>query len=137
MVRTILRADLVRAGVVAGFEARSRCGWRAPLTHRGGDPPPERGDCPECGRRYRVAGLPPPLRGHDLRHTFATLATEAGVAPDVVRMTLGHAGGVTASYQHLSLEAHRRELSRLSIVPLAQKETPDSWQAIGGQSINI
>lgn len=58
----------------------------------------------------------PRFRGHDLRHTFATLATEAGVASDVVRMTLGHAGGVTASYQHLSLEARRRELSRLSIV---------------------
>ena len=59
---------------------------------------------------------PAEIRGHDLRHTFATLATEAGVASDVVRMTLGHAGGVTASYQHLSLEARRRELSRLSIV---------------------
>ena len=66
--------------------------------------------CPE-------ADASPEIRGNDLRqHTFATLATEAGVASDVVRMTLGHAGGVTASYQHLSLEARRRELSRLSIV---------------------
>ena len=57
----------------------------------------------------------PRFRVHDLRHTFATLATESGIAPDVIRLTLGHAGGVTASYQHISLEAHRRELSKLSL----------------------
>lgn len=57
------------------------------------------------------------IRGHDLRHTFATLATEAGVASDVVRLTLGHAGGVTADYQHISLEAHRRELGKFSLAP--------------------
>ena len=61
--------------------------------------------------------VPPEFRGHDLRHTFATLATEAGVASDAVCLTLGHAGGVTASYQHLSLDAHRRELSKLSLHP--------------------
>ena len=63
------------------------------------------------------AGVETPegFRAHDLRHTFATLATEAGVAPDAIRLTLGHAGGVTASYQHISLAAHRRELSKLTL----------------------
>ena len=65
----------------------------------------------------------PRFRAHDLRHTFATLATEAGVAPDVIRLTLGHAGGVTASYQHISLAAHRRELTKLAIFP-TQKGGP-------------
>lgn len=65
----------------------------------------------------RRAGVEAPegFRAHDLRHTFATLATEAGVAPDAIRLTLGHAGGVTASYQHISLAAHRRELSKLTL----------------------
>jgi integrase len=36
------------------------------------------------------AGLPP-IRLHDLRHTFATLALSAGVHPKVVSEILGHA----------------------------------------------
>lgn len=74
----------------------------------------------------RRAGVETPegFRAHDLRHTFATLATESGMAPDVIRLTLGHAGGVTAGYQHISLEAHRRELSKLSLYPHTQGVTP-------------
>lgn len=109
-----LRTDLAATGVVSGWEARCRCGWKQPVTTR-----EEKIYCPTCGKKCRIFGIPPSIRAHDLRHTFATLATEAGVSPDVVRLTLGHLGGVTAIYQHLSLEAMRRELSRLSIVPLA------------------
>ena len=74
----------------------------------------------------RRAGVETPegFRAHDLRHTFATLATESGMAPDVIRLTLGHAGGVTAGYQHIPLEAHRRELSKLSLYPHTQGVTP-------------
>lgn len=67
---------------------------------------------------------PDGFRAHDLRHTFATLATESGIAPDVIRLTLGHAGGVTAGYQHISLEAHRRDLSKLSLYPHPRGVTP-------------
>ena len=38
----------------------------------------------------RDAGLPK-IRLHDLRHTHATLALEAGVHPKVVQERLGHA----------------------------------------------
>ena len=41
-------------------------------------------------RRARRAGLPP-IRLHDLRHTHATLALQAGVHPKVVSERLGHA----------------------------------------------
>lgn len=38
----------------------------------------------------------PPLRFHDLRHTYATLALRAGVSPKVVSERLGHSGiGIT------------------------------------------
>jgi integrase len=36
------------------------------------------------------AGLPP-IRFHDVRHTFATLALRAGVHPKVVSEIIGHA----------------------------------------------
>ncbi|MDR0965301.1 MAG: site-specific integrase [Myxococcales bacterium] len=60
---------------------------------------------------------PPDFRAHDLRHTFATLAEEAGGAQNVIRATLGHAGGVTERYQHTALEKHRSELSKLDFSP--------------------
>src|SRR5262249_46863073 len=40
--------------------------------------------------RARQLGLPP-IRLHDLRHTWATLALESGVHPKVVQERLGHA----------------------------------------------
>lgn len=112
-----LHADLAASGVVDSWEQKCRCGWHEVSSASAGRPDPRR--CPNCGRKVWTVGIPPDIRGHDLRHTFATLATEAGVAPDVIRLTLGHHGGITAVYQHISLEAMRRELSRLSIVPLA------------------
>lgn len=43
----------------------------------------------QFGRLLRRAGLPH-IRLHDLRHTYATLALEAGVNPRVVQEALGH-----------------------------------------------
>jgi integrase len=50
----------------------------------------------------RKAGLPV-IRFHDLRHTWATLALQAGVAPKVVSEILGHANiGITLdTYSHV------------------------------------
>ncbi|MCU1691337.1 MAG: site-specific recombinase XerD [Frankiales bacterium] len=59
------------------------------------------------GQRLRVrarhAGLPH-VRVHDLRHTYATLALEAGIHPKVVSEWLGHANiGITLNlYSHVS-----------------------------------
>jgi integrase len=45
----------------------------------------------------------PPIRLHDLRHTHATLALQAGVHPKVVSERLGHASiGITLdTYSHV------------------------------------
>jgi integrase len=44
----------------------------------------------------------PAIRFHDLRHTYATLALQAGVHPKVVSEILGHANiGITLdTYSH-------------------------------------
>ena len=51
-------------------------------------------------RRAVKVSLLPPIRLHDLRHTHATLALQAGIHPKVVSERLGHA---TAS---ITLDAH-------------------------------
>lgn len=53
--------------------------------------------------RARQAGLPP-IRVHDLRHTYATLALLAGIHPKVVSERLGHANiGITLNlYSHVT-----------------------------------
>jgi integrase len=55
----------------------------------------------QFGRLSEDAGLPV-IRLHDLRHTYATLALQAGVHPKVVQERLGHANvGVTLdTYSH-------------------------------------
>jgi len=54
-------------------------------------------------RLMRKANLPP-IRLHDLRHTYATLALEAGVHPKIVSERLGHATtGITLDlYSHVA-----------------------------------
>ncbi len=57
----------------------------------------------------RRAGVPP-IRLHDLRHTWATLALQAGIHPKVVSERLGHATtSITLDiYSHVQpeLDAH-------------------------------
>ncbi|MDR0966714.1 MAG: site-specific integrase [Myxococcales bacterium] len=109
-----LRTDLIAAGVIAGWEARCRCGWHTDLASTP-TPKPKRSAC-QCGRLYRVKSIALPIRAHDLRHTFTTLAKRAGAKPEVVQMTLGHSGGITSRYTHLDLEDQRKELSKMKIM---------------------
>lgn len=72
-------------------------------------------------KAYAQAGLevPPSLRWYDLRHAAATLLTEAGCMPAVVRKVLGHTPRDTTEgvYLHLSLDVMRRELERFQLFP--------------------
>ena len=54
-------------------------------------------------RRTKQLGLPP-IRLHDLRHTWATLALETGIHPKVVQERLGHSNvSITLNiYSHVS-----------------------------------
>ena len=68
-------------------------------------------------RLLRRAGLPP-MRFHDLRHTFATLLMQLGESPKTVSQLLGHAGvQITLDwYTHPSQEVEEQAIARLSRV---------------------
>lgn len=56
----------------------------------------------------------PTMRWHDLRHSAATLHTEAGASPLAVRLLLGHQGrDQTAAYSHPGMAWLRKELGKL------------------------
>jgi integrase len=63
----------------------------------------------------RHAGLPP-IRLHDLRHTWATLALSAGEHPKVVQERLGHAAiAITLDvYSHVTEGLHGDAASRVA-----------------------
>jgi len=57
-----------------------------------------------------------PIRLHDLRHTMATMALQAGLHPKVVQEQLGHSGiGVTLDvYSHVPQAVHRDAAARVA-----------------------
>ncbi|WP_307822994.1 site-specific integrase [Nocardioides salarius] len=61
----------------------------------------------QFGRLMARADLPR-IRLHDLRHTYATLALEAGIHPRVVQEQLGHSNvSVTLGiYSHVDVKMH-------------------------------
>ena len=65
--------------------------------------------------RAKQAGLPH-VRVHDLRHTYATLALEAGVHPKVVSERLEHANiGMTLNlYSHVTEGMDRDAADRVA-----------------------
>jgi len=112
---TVLRGwlDTIRAeAAVRGQEAL----WLFP----GATGQPIEDKCPGQALRrvLKLAGIPRPLRIHDLRHTYASLALQRGVPLLVVSRQLGHASiAITAdTYGHL--------------VPDATREAAEAWEAI-------
>jgi integrase len=68
-------------------------------------------------RLLAAAGLPR-IRFHDLRHTYATLALQGGVAPKVVQETLGHASVTPTrdTYSHVLPNAQAEAAARIDAV---------------------
>ena len=88
-------------------------------------------------RLYRAAGLPP-IRLHDLRHTAASLALQAGVPLKVVSEQLGHSSlTITADTYTSVLPAVARAAAEAvaDIIPRAVTPTADAAQlAVGYHS---
>lgn len=76
-----------------------------------------------------AAGIDPPIRFHDLRHTAATLLLHAGVHPKVVSERLGHASiAITMdTYQHVAPTLQRDAADAIS-----QLLQPSQGGAAGG-----
>ena len=81
--------------------------WRNSLefvfTERDGSPIHPDTFSERFGQLAKLAGLPP-IRLHDLRHTYATLSLKAGIPAKVVSARLGHASTAitTDIYQHVT-----------------------------------
>lgn len=75
------------------------------------------------GRLVRDAGLPP-IRLHDLRHTYASLALKAGVPLKVVSERLGHASTkITAdTYQHVTKGMDREAAEKVAALVFGRRE---------------
>jgi integrase len=75
-------------------------------------------------RRIRQLGLRP-IRLHDLRHGWATLALAAGVHPKVVQERLGHASiGITLdTYSHVTASLHTQAAEQVAAMIFGGGET--------------
>ncbi len=77
-------------------------------------------------RRWRQAvkrSMLPPIRLHDLRHTHATLALQAGIHPKVVNERLGHAtvSSTLDTYSHAIPAMQEEEAERIAGLVFAEK----------------
>jgi integrase len=71
----------------------------------------------------------PPIRFHDLRHTFASRLAETGIQHHVIAALLGHAlRGTTNIYLHASLEQAHRAIDRLNQFIEANLMTKETTQ---------
>jgi integrase len=111
----VWRRILVRADVLIGYRHTCRrCAARKqPATHEFPDDKQRR--CPACNMRMWPAGIPRPMRFHDVRHTTATLLLKAGVPIQHVQRILRHANVRTTvdTYGHLANEDLRAPLELL------------------------
>lgn len=70
----------------------------------------------------KKAGIDRHLSMHDLRHTFATLAIEAGVDPRTLQELLGHSSmAMTSRYLHASADK-MEALSRMRLTSDAHEQ---------------
>jgi len=84
----------------------------------------------EFASLVRLANLPK-IRFHDLRHTHATLALQAGVHPKVVQERLGHASvEVTLdTYSHVLPPMHQEAAARVAaLIDVARNRPPRKFR---------
>ena len=115
----VLRAALVRAGLVEGWEhVCRRCKANGtPHTERHADSTLRR--CNVCGMKMWPRAIPREMRFHCLRHSTATLLLRAKVDAHRVQRILRHASINTTlgTYGHLTVEDLREAVATLPTAP--------------------
>lgn len=111
---------------VANAEARLALDWERPLQHPNFYKAVYRPAVLRANRMFPGAALPPGLRFHSLRHTYASLCGEAGIPVRDVAEFMGHANALTTEYiyTHVYKKADRSsEMSKLGAMsrPAVQK----------------
>ena len=122
----VLRAALVRAGLVDGWEhVCRRCKANgAPRLERHADATLRR--CDVCGMKLWPRAMPRKMRFHDLRHLVATLLLRAKVDAHRVQRILRHASINTTlgTYGHLDVEDLRDAINTLPAGPAVPDLAP-------------
>src|SRR5437868_12316489 len=115
----VLRAALVRAGLVEGWEhVCRRCRSNgSPRVERHPDSTLRR--CDVCGMKLWPRAMPRKMRFHDLRHAVGTLLLRAKVDAHRVQQILRHASINTTlgTYGHLDVEDLREAMATLPTAP--------------------
>lgn len=114
--RIVARAEQVLAGLSAvDAEARLRLDWTASLRHGTFYKAVYRPAVLRANRLTPTAGLPPALRFHALRHTYASLCVAAGILPLAIAKYLGHSKVTTTMtvYAHLFEDDHSDAMAAL------------------------
>ncbi|AKE00463.1 integrase [Rhodococcus erythropolis] len=96
-------------------EARLALDWSVPLRHPSFYKAIYRPSVLRANRLDHRAALPPTLKFHALRHTYASLCVAAGISPLEIARFMGHAKVTTALtvYSHLFGDDHADAMAAL------------------------
>jgi len=79
-----------------------------------------------------LAGLPPELSMHALRHSHVTHQIEAGYDPAFIQAQVGHAhASTTGIYTHVSADFKHKTVQRMIAQRIGQPERPGAGASHG------
>ena len=82
----------------------------------------------------RAAGIDPPRRIYDLRHTFATFALRAGISTfDLSRYMGASLTMIDRHYGHLARDGREHAIRLLDELSARQTSTGGRWWTLGGR----
>ncbi|MGW5075966.1 site-specific integrase [Rhodococcus sp. NPDC004095] len=115
--------DALAALTVEEAEARLTLDWDSPFRHQSFFKSVYRPAVLRANRLTPDAGLPPGLKFHALRHTYASLCVAAGIPPLEIARFMGHSKVTTtlSVYAHLFEDDHADAMAALA----AMGETPE------------
>lgn len=133
-IERVLRAALVRAGIVEHYDHKCRRKGCRHVEQHGDDAPR---DCPRCEFRLWPVGVPRHIVFHGTRHTMASHALMAGASIAAVQKILRHKDPrlTMRTYGHLAPDYLEAEINRLEIPGLSGGDEPERTGAKASKAI--